>query len=72
MELLHALPTITGVREMWLMVMGGVLIAVGGAFFARLAWAWFVPRLVTPMLVVLPSREATDEHALPDGRRSAV
>lgn len=72
MELLQLLPSVTGVREMWLLVMGGVLMLAGGVRLLQVAWAWFAPRLVLPMLAVLPRREEARERALPAGRRSAV
>lgn len=63
-------PSVTGVREMWLLVMGGVMMAVGGLFFARLAWAWFAPRMVTPLVAVaVRQRERAKAGAAVAGRR---
>jgi hypothetical protein len=72
MELLSFWTEISVVREWWLMIMGGVLISVGGVFLAKIAYTWFVQRLVIPLLVVLPSRGAAQQQALPDGRGSLV
>lgn len=71
MELLHLVPTITGVREMWLVVMGGVLLFTGGLFLAQATWVWAKPRLITPMLVLLPRREEAPSR-VPNGRRASV
>lgn len=43
---LSYLPDVTGVREMWLMFMGGVLITVGTALITKAAWAEVSPRLI--------------------------
>lgn len=43
---LSYLPNVTGVRELWLMVMGTVLITVGTALITKAAWAEVSPRLV--------------------------
>jgi hypothetical protein len=67
-EALHLLPSITGAREMWLMVMGGVLMLVGVAFIALETWLWVKPRMVTPMLALLPLRAAAGERSLAQGQ----
>ena len=72
MQLLHLAPEITGVRELWLMVMGGVMILAGGLFFAQLAWVWVKPRMITPMLVLLPRPVDARDREIPEGRRAAV
>ncbi len=46
MEALHFLPSVTGVREMWLMVMGVVLVMIGASVLAHVAWLRVAPRLV--------------------------
>jgi len=39
-------PTITGVREMWLLLMGGVLMTAGTVVLAQTAWLQIAPRLL--------------------------
>lgn len=72
MEMLRLLPDVTGVRELWLMVMGGVLMLTGGVFLAQMAWAWVKPRMITPMLVLLPRPAEARGREIPEGRRAAV
>lgn len=71
MEFLRLAPAITGVREMWLLVMGGVLMLTGGVFLGHEAWVWVKPRMVTPMLAWMP-RAAQESRQVPEGRRAAV
>lgn len=71
MEFLRIAPSITGVREMWLVVMGGVLMLTGGVFLAHEAWTWVKPRMVTPMLAWVPRAEP-EGRQVPEGRRAAV
>ncbi len=72
MELLRLAPEITGVRELWLIVMGGVLMLTGGAFFAQMAWVWVKPRMITPMLVLVPRLAEAGDREVPAGRRASV
>lgn len=68
MQGLHFLPGISAVRELWLMVMGSVLILVGGGFLAQVAWSWITPRLITPLIEALPRRQDVRQRA-PAGQR---
>lgn len=72
MEVLHLAPAISGVRELWLMVMGGVLMLTGGVFIAQMAWSWVKPRMITPMLVLLPRPAEARDREIPEGRRASV
>jgi hypothetical protein len=72
MELVRLAPAITGVRELWLAVMGGVLMVTGGLFLAREAWVWVKPRMITPMLVLLPRPAEAGIREVPEGRRASV
>lgn len=72
MELLHLSPAVTGVREMWLLIMGGVIMMVGTAFLTQVAWLWAKPRLITPMLMLLPRREEARARTVPQGRRAPI
>lgn len=61
MEALRFLSFLNYVRELWLLVMGGVLLAIGGAVLAHAGW-W---RIVVPSLRVwvgalLPERISVD------------
>lgn len=38
MEALRYFPEFTAARELWLLVMGGVLVVIGAAVLARAAW----------------------------------
>jgi len=60
MQMLHLLPSVTGVRELWLIVMGAVMMAVGAMFFAQKAWAWFAPRMIVPVLAAAMASRARD------------
>jgi hypothetical protein len=72
MELLHFIPDITGVREMWLIAMGGVMMFTGGLFLAHAAWLWILPRLITPMLAWVPLVTPAAGRPVPQSRRAAV
>jgi hypothetical protein len=72
MEGLHLLPEITGVREMWLMTMGGVLTLTGGLFLANEAWVWVKPRMITPMRAWLPQANAAQGREVPAGKRASL
>jgi uncharacterized membrane protein YhiD involved in acid resistance len=72
MEVLQFLPGLTAPRETWLMVMGGVLAAVGGSFLAGRAWAWIFPRLVVPLLEFRAHRAAERGSRVPNGDRARV
>jgi hypothetical protein len=72
MELVRFSPAITGVRELWLITMGGVLMLTGGLFLANEAWVWVKPRMITPMLALLPRPETARGHDVPAGRRASV
>ena len=72
MELLSPLVALNAVRELWLVVMGAVLLLTGGGFLLRRSLVWLVPRLVTPMVSALGRRDDMTDSALPDARRSAV
>jgi hypothetical protein len=43
MEAIQFVPGISHVRQMWLLVMGGVLIAVGFSVIAQVAWRQLSP-----------------------------
>ncbi|MET0263657.1 MAG: hypothetical protein ABW223_12210 [Rariglobus sp.] len=68
MAALHFLPTVTGVRELWLLVMGGVLMAVGTATLAQVAWLQVAPKLA----VVTQSMSAKRAEARAGSTGSAV
>jgi hypothetical protein len=72
MELAGRALEMSAVRELWLAVMGAVMMLAGGGFLAQMAWVWVKPRMITPMLVLLPQAGETDGGELPEGRRSAV
>lgn len=73
MELLHFSPEITGVRELWLMVMGIVCMLTGAVFLTQAAWLWAKPRVVVPALALLPKRaESTGRRAVPNGHRAPI
>ncbi|HSI09070.1 MAG TPA: hypothetical protein VK985_10845 [Rariglobus sp.] len=72
MELARLTPAISAVRDLWLMVMGGVLMLTGGVFLAQMAWVWVKPRMITPMLVLLPRPAEARGREIPEGRRAAV
>jgi hypothetical protein len=74
MEIMHLSSAITGTRELWLMVMGAVMMLTGGAFLAQEAWLWVKPRMITP-LTAWATRPAAvnDGRAAPQaGRRASV
>jgi predicted membrane channel-forming protein YqfA (hemolysin III family) len=71
-EGLHLLPEITGVRELWLITMGGVLMLTGGLFLATEAWTWVKPRMITPMLAWLPQANPAQGRGASAGKRAAV
>ncbi|CAM3061316.1 hypothetical protein [Rariglobus hedericola] len=71
-EALHFLPEVTGVREMWLMLMGVVLMLTGGVYLAQASCVWLIPRMVTPMLALLPSRTSTGTRSVPEGDQATV
>jgi hypothetical protein len=72
MELWHLSPAVTGVRETWLLVMGAVFVLIGTMFLTQTAWQWAKPRLITPMLVLLPRREDDRTREVPNGRRASI
>jgi hypothetical protein len=75
MELLRLLPDVTGVREMWLLLMGAVMLLTGTVFLLQAGWGWFAPRMVTPLVTALGSRRQEAGDARPvaaDGRRAGV
>lgn len=72
MEMMQFLPGVTGVRELWLLVMGIVLMLIGGTYLAQVFWAWLTPRMITPMLALIPRRIEGRGRELPDGRRATV
>ncbi len=72
MELLRLIPEITGVRELWLITMGGVMMLTGGLFLAHEAWVWVKPRMITPMLAWVPQANPASGREVPQGRRAAV
>jgi hypothetical protein len=72
MELLSITPGITVVRELWLIVMGGVMLLTGGGFLAQMGWEWVKPRMFTPMLALLPRPAEARSREIPEGRRASV
>lgn len=73
MEALHLLPDITGVREMWLLVMGGVLMVVGFLVLAQTAWLKIAPRAQALSGALARRRaEAAATAAVPEGRRASI
>ncbi|HEY9249319.1 MAG TPA: hypothetical protein VIO38_09320 [Rariglobus sp.] len=72
MECVHLMPTVTGVRELWLMTMGIVFLLVGGSVVARVAWDWIAPRMIYPLLVALPSRDEASGRGVPEGQRTVA
>ncbi|GEM_PF-2705430 len=72
MEALHFLPSISGVREMWLLVMGGVLMTVGFAVLAQAAWLKIAPRVQTLSVAATRRREAAARGTVPEGRRAST
>lgn len=67
MQVLRFLPEVSGVRELWLLVMGMVLVLIGGAVVARAGWAWFAPRMVSPMFAAWEVREVSEVREVPEG-----
>jgi sulfite exporter TauE/SafE len=57
MVALHYLPNVTGVRELWLIVMSGVLIAIGLLVIARAVWLRIAPRLLVLSQALAPERD---------------
>lgn len=56
MEALQFLPSVSGVRKMWLLFMGGVLLAIGLIAVGRAAWLQVAPRLLVILQVLKPER----------------
>ena len=52
MEGLQFLPEVTGVRELWLMIMGGVLLMVGSLVLAQAAWLRASPHVAASVQAV--------------------
>lgn len=72
MEALHFLPNINDVRELWLLVMGGVLMSVGFWVLAQAAWLKVSPRLQAVRLSFARRRAEAARGAVPAGRRAAI
>ncbi|MDF3057756.1 MAG: hypothetical protein K0R17_1971 [Rariglobus sp.] len=75
MEGLHFLPGISGVRELWLLVMGGVLTSIGVGVVAQGAWLQVAPRVQALSQAVAARRRAVigvpSDVAAPGRRVSA-
>lgn len=69
---LSTLPGVTGTREAWLVVMGGVMSLIGAASAARAVWARAEPALVAPLLAWAGRVREMDTEEAPEGRRSTV
>lgn len=71
----HFLPTITGVRETWLLLMGGVMVSVGCTVLAHMAWLRLAPR-VTLLLESMATRRADaraqSQNTATAGRRLSI
>jgi len=73
MVMLHYLPNVTGVRELWLLVMGGVLLAIGLLVIARSMWQWIAPRLSVMSQALAPERDdAGVRDVSPAARRIGI
>ena len=73
MVTLHYLPNVTGVRELWLLVMGGVLLAIGLLVIARSVWQWIAPRLSVMSQAWVPERDdAGVRDVSPAARRIGI
>ena len=70
MEGLHFLPEVTGVRELWLLFMGGVLLMTGYLALAHTAWLQASPRLAASVQAVA-LRRAEFQEARRAGQESA-
>lgn len=76
MEALHFLPSVTGVREMWLMIMGVVLVMIGSSVLAHAAWLRVAPRLAALAGTISARqaqvREQVRNGAAPSGNRVRI
>ncbi len=60
MQALHLVPGGTAVRELWLWMMGGVLLAIGMAVVAKAAWLQLAPQFEV-LWQAVARRRAADE-----------
>jgi sulfite exporter TauE/SafE len=72
MEALHFLPSINDVRELWLLVMGAVLMAIGFLVLAQAAWLKVAPRVHAFSVSLAQRRAEAARGASPAGRRAPV
>lgn len=72
MEALHFLPNINEVRELWLLVMGGVLMSVGFFVLAQMAWIKIAPRVQALSLAWAQRRAEAARGTAPAGRRASI
>ncbi len=73
MEALQLLPNVTDVRELWLLVMGGVLLTIGLLVVARSVWLRIAPRLLVLSQALMPERdEARVRDVSPAVRRIGI
>lgn len=73
MEALHFLPNITDVREIWLLVMGGLLIAIGLFHMGHAAWLKVAPSVQALVLAMSRKRAEAGSRGIPAaGHRAHV
>ena len=70
MEALQFLPGLNVVRELWLRIMGGVLLVIGSAVLAQAAWRRATPRVWIALDAIMPERgDAERPDAVPGESR---
>lgn len=65
MEALHFLPNMTDVREMWLLVMGGLLMAIGLFHMGQAAWFKVAPSFRGLALAISRKRAEAGSRGIP-------
>jgi hypothetical protein len=72
METLHFLSSVTDVREMWLLLMGGVLMSIGFIVLAQTAWLKVSPRVTALSHALARHRANAARGTAPGGRRVSI